>query len=75
MWCAARHCAFESHPLRHAGAKETLPRLFCFCGAGERAVFPREVYFFLADSAVLRYDKRKVTNEREGAVSRKLRCT
>ena len=71
MWCAARHCAFESHPLRHAGAKETLPRLFCFRGGS----FPREVYFFLADSAVLRYDKRKVTNEREGAVSRKLRCT
>ena len=73
MWCAARHCAFESHPLRHAGAKETLPRLFCFRGG--KSGFPREVYFFLADSAVLRYDKRKATNEREGAVSRKLRCT
>ena len=30
MWCAARHCAFESHPLRHAGAKGTLLRLFFF---------------------------------------------
>ena len=21
MWCAARHCAFESHPLRHKNAE------------------------------------------------------
>ena len=51
--------------------RELCSGFFVFAGDG----FPREVYFFLADSAVLRYDKRKATNEREGAVSRKLRCT
>ena len=76
MWCAARHCAFESHPLRHAGAKETLLQLFYyFLGLRRKGGFVLDLYFFLADSAVLRYDKRKATNEREGAVSRKLRCT
>lgn len=31
MWCAARHCAFESHPLRHANPKARFYFKIEFC--------------------------------------------
>lgn len=57
MWCAARHCAFESHPLRH----KTLDSM-------EFSVF---LYFPLARGIPLRYDKKvSEIQEREGGSSR-----
>lgn len=50
MWCAARHCAFESHPLR----QKTL-------NSYEFSVF---FYFPLARFAPLGYDKKQSISQK-----------
>ncbi len=48
MWCAARHCAFESHPLRHNKSKSEIPfsgivllDFFCF-SSNNRVISPEK---------------------------------
>lgn len=48
MWCAARHCAFESHPLRHIEERRSLSGALSFLLGGEGMIFFSLFFGFLA---------------------------
>ncbi len=62
MWCAARHCAFESHPLRHKRDLRKLRSHFLFW-----EILPVTSLFCLENFRALGYHKKQFNNKLKGA--------
>lgn len=66
MWCAARHCAFESHPLRHVKGVGGYSDAFSLFLTSELRSMPRRIEAELTTMCMVTDGSRVLVQDRQG---------